>query len=126
VAGGAASAQTLTTSAASFNAGYGRAAGQENQGTNFASGGSTLGVETTTTWTQGATTLVLTGAGASSAAGFSPGSGFASLGPGFSIITRSGSTTTVINLGGAALASASASSSAATELNGTIDLDGPH
>jgi holdfast attachment protein HfaA len=113
-----AAAQSLSTSAAQFNAGYGRVAGQENRPTSFSA--NTLSADMTTVWSQGPTTLVLTGAGASGVA-----SGFASaslFGTGLSVVTQQGRTTTVVNLG----ASSSAAASAEAELNGTINLDGPH
>lgn len=116
---GPTAAQTLSTSAAQFNAGYGRFAGQENFGTSYAAGAGQLGVDTTMTWTQGATTLVLTGAGAS-AGGFAA----TAVGGNLSVVTQQGSTTTVVTLGSGASAQAQASSQ--IELNGSINLDWPH
>ncbi len=115
-----AAAQTFTTSGAQFNAGYGRVAGQESQpATQFGTLGS-MNSAMTTTLANGATTLILSGAGAAAAFG----SGVTTIGSGLTVVTQSRQTTTVINFG--ASASASAAASVSTELNGTIDLDGPH
>jgi hypothetical protein len=124
---GAAEAQSalpsVSTSAAGFNAGWGRAFGQENQPVDLADRMTSLSASGLLPRTATATTPALSGA-VSLATGAA--SGGASLVPSNTmvVLTQGNWRTTVA--GGRAQASAEASADASVDLNGKIDIDGPY
>lgn len=124
---GAAGAQTMSSSAAAYNAGYGRAPGQENQpvaiSTRDANGNRVIvdGIIQT-----GSDQSIFARAGASGAADAFAGAGAlggaTAIGNNLVVVTQGNWNTVIVN----SVQTNNGPVTATTDLNGKIVLDGPH